>query len=322
MAENGVESGDVVLGVAFDGTGYGPDGTVWGGEFLLCDYSDYRRFAHMGYMPLPGGEAAVNEPWRLGAYACEALLGRDLEQVSPPLRERADVKRWEVLRRALHAGVNAPLCCSVGRLFDCVAAILGIRGFVNYEGQAAVELEAAAIAWAEREVGRGAGAPGRSARLVGSADLYRSLLDVSPYTVSARDGEVAWEPIVRGALDGALRGEEPGLVSARFHRTIAEAVVMVALAARREEGVGAVALTGGAFVNTILHYLCAAMLEQEGFRVLLHSGVPPNDGGIAYGQAAVAAVRLARRDGACEGGERAGGAQPMGFSEGPLRGAS
>jgi hydrogenase maturation protein HypF len=108
---------------------------------------------------------------------------------------------------------------------------------------------------------------------------------------------VSWEPVLRGVLDDALRKEDPGLVSARFHRTLAEAVLAVALEARREEGVEAAALTGGAFVNTILHNLCACMLAGEGFRVLLHSSVPPNDGGIAYGQAAVAAVRLARAGG-------------------------
>jgi hydrogenase maturation protein HypF len=277
MAENAVPAGEVVLGVAFDGTGYGPDGTVWGGEFLLCDYSDYRRFAHMGYMPLPGGEAAVGEPWRLGAYACEALLGPAFESMDLPLREHLDLGRWGVLRRATRAGVNAPLCCSVGRLFDCVAAILGIRGSVNYEGQAAVELEAAAIAW--------------------GADVHETALGLPPYTVSVEGGVVPWEPIVRGVLDDVLGEEDPGLVAARFHRTIAEAVSAVANAARSEEGVDSVALTGGAFVNTILHHLCADVLAGEGFRVLLHSSVPPNDGGIAYGQAAVAAVRLA----GCEG---------------------
>lgn len=310
MAENGTAIGERVLGVAFDGTGYGPDGTIWGGEFLICAYDDYRRFAHFGYMPLPGGERAIVEPWRLGAFAAERLLGDDFHEWPLPIRELLDLESWRVLRRALEAGVNAPLCCSVGRLFDCVAAVLGIRGRVGYEGQAAVELETVAIDWiGGTDWCRGADpdsrgvAPasfpggGGSARPKLGADIFRAgmdrLLEIDSYEVSLAGDTVAWEPIVRGVLDDALRGEPAGFISARFHRTVAEAVRRVAREAATHEGIETVALTGGSFVNTILHHLCTHTLSREGFTVLVHALVPPNDGGIAYGQAAVAAARLA-----------------------------
>jgi hydrogenase maturation protein HypF len=221
-----------------------------------------------------------------------------------------NLESWRVLRRALQVGVNAPLCCSVGRLFDCVAAILGIRGRVGYEGQAAVELETVAIDWiGGTDWCRGADSspkgraptsfPGErgSAPPEPEPELFREkidrLLDIDSYDVRLAGDTLVWEHIVRGVLDDALRGEPAGFISARFHRTIAEAVMTVARAAATHEGIETVALTGGSFVNTILHYLCSRTLSREGFAVLAHALVPPNDGGIAYGQAAVAAARLA-----------------------------
>jgi hydrogenase maturation protein HypF len=221
-----------------------------------------------------------------------------------------NLESWRVLRRALQVGANAPLCCSVGRLFDCVAAILGIRGRVGYEGQAAVELETVAIDWiGGTDWCRGADSspkgraptsfPGErgSAPPEPEPELFREridrLLDIDSYDVRLAGDTLVWEHIVRGVLDDALRGEPAGFISARFHRTIAEAVMTVARAAATHEGIETVALTGGSFVNTILHYLCSRTLSREGFAVLAHALVPPNDGGIAYGQAAVAAARLA-----------------------------
>lgn len=312
MADNGVPSGAKVLGVAFDGTGYGPDGTIWGGEFLVCTYSDFERYAHLGYMPLPGGEAAVREPWRLAAFAAERILGEDFHRKPLPFAAGIDMAKWRVIGKAVGRGVNAPLCCSVGRLFDCVSALLGVRSRINYEGQAAVELEALAAAdptirsaagggRADRpprsSAAPGGGVSGDGASVAGEGsdrlDDIERLMDLACYPIVVNGDVIEWEPIVGGAMEDAIRGEPIGLISAKFHRTLAEVVLAVAKRARRGEGLDSVALSGGVFMNEIMHRLVVRLLRGEGFAVHTHSAVPANDGGIAFGQAAVAAAKLA-----------------------------
>jgi hydrogenase maturation protein HypF len=254
-----------VLGVAFDGTGCGPAGEAWGGEILLADLGGFRRIAHLRPIALPGGEAAIREPWRL---ACAALLdaGEPLDLVC------ADRGRVDAVRQLAERGFAAPLATGAGRWFDAVSALCGVRREVSYEGQAAAELEAAA-------------APGRC----------------EPYPFSIAPGpveEADLRPTIRAVAADLRRGAAVAAIAARFHETLASVVLDACRRAREAVRVAAVALSGGCFQNRRLLERSAELLEGAGFEVLVHRAVPPNDGGIALGQAAVAARRLAAREGA------------------------
>jgi hydrogenase maturation protein HypF len=255
------------LGVAFDGTGCGPSGELWGGELLEVALGRFRRLAHLRPIALAGGEAAIREPWRLAVAALlDAGEGLDLLEIIPPPRR-------EAVRVLLARGVASPRATGAGRWFDAVAALCGVRAAVSYEGQAAVELEAAAAA--------------------GEWEPY-------PFAVEAIPGgspaEIDLRPAVRAIAADLRRGEPASAVSARFHETLARAVAESCRRARRATGHGTVALSGGCFQSRILSERCAQLLGAGGFEVLEHRRVPPGDGGIALGQAAVASHRLAREE--------------------------
>lgn len=241
LAEHG-ETGPA-LALVFDGTGYGTDGTIWGGELLRCDLAGFDRLVHLEPVPLPGGEAAVREPWRLAALHLERA------GLAVPWEE------WRLARESLKA--NAPLSSGMGRLFDAVAALLGVRERVTYEGQAAVELE----------------------QLAGATPA-------KPFSWSLVDDQTELVTLCHEAL---TRGRARGEVAAAFHETVAAAA---AAACADAGGPGTVVLSGGSFQNLRLLASTRRRLEAAGFRVLTHARVPPNDGGIAYGQAAVAAARM------------------------------
>ncbi|MDQ4102985.1 MAG: carbamoyltransferase HypF [Actinomycetota bacterium] len=264
LADNGAAG--PVLGVAFDGLGYGTDGTLWGGEFLLADLVGFQRLAHLAPVPMPGGTAAIRQPWRMAA----AYLGSD----APQELVQRHAERWDAVLAMASRQVNAPLTSSAGRLFDAVAAILGIRDSINYEGQAAVELEQRADL-AERGSYPAAvtgGADGAALQLHG-ADL------------------------VRAVLADLRMGVPPEVIATRFHHGVADAIVRVCLMLRETTGVGVAALSGGVFQNVLLLERTVARLERSGFRVLTHSRVPPNDAGISLGQVAVAGALLRCGDG-------------------------
>ncbi|WP_410663601.1 carbamoyltransferase HypF [Amycolatopsis sp. lyj-84] len=260
LADNG-ETGPV-LGVAFDGTGFGTDGTIWGGEFLLADLVGFERLAHLAPVPLPGGAAAIRQPWRMAAvYLEEAFAG------APPLsavRTRNE-SAWSGVLGLARSGVAAPLTSSAGRLFDAVAALLGVRDTVRYEGQAAIELEQLAD-----PVERGAYPVGLSG--------------TGPLVVAGTD-------LVRAVAEDLARGRSPAVVAARFHNGVAEGIARCCAVLRERTGVGTVALSGGVFQNLLLLDRSVDLLTDDGFRVLTHTKVPANDGGISLGQAAVAAAR-------------------------------
>ena len=242
LAEHG-ETGDA-LAVVLDGTGYGMDGTLWGGEVLRCDLTSFERVAHLEPVPLPGGEAAIREPWRMAAAY--------LEQAGRPV----PFERWPVVRESLK--VNAPLSSGAGRLFDAVAALLGVREAVSYEGQAAIELE----------------------HLAGASVA-------APYTCSVAGGAIRGADLVAAAHDDLTAGRPRSEIAAAFHEGMAAAFADACLAAGPP---GTVALSGGSFQNVRLLTSLGTRLEKEGFRVLTHRLVPPNDAGVSYGQAAVAAA--------------------------------
>jgi len=261
LADNG-EAGPVI-GVAFDGLGWGTDGTVWGGEILVADLAGFERVGHLETVPMPGGAAAIREPWRMAAAWLDAIYGPDVPE-HLELRHRHE-DRWRDVCRLARGGLSSPVTSSAGRLFDAVSALCGIRDVIRYEGQAAVELEQRAD-------------PGET----GSYPLPFEEGSV----LRLRAGEM-----VRAVVDDLGRGAPAGVVAARFHRGLAEGVVSACRAVRAERGLTTVACSGGVFQNALLLGLVADGLEAEGFRVLLHSRVPPNDGGISLGQAACAGAR-------------------------------
>jgi hydrogenase maturation protein HypF len=251
-----------LLGVSWDGTGHGLDGTVWGGEFFLVTEKACERVAHLRQFRLPGGDKAVQEPRRamLGilyeVFGESALAGRD----TPPLQSFAATE-LPALAGMLRTGVNSPLTSSAGRLFDAVAAFLGIRQIARFEGQAAMELEF--IIDATRTDG-----------------TYSFELERQEKTGGGSILAVDWRPMVKDILADVKRHLAVGLISAKFHNTLVEVIVSVA----RRVGQPRVALSGGCFQNRYLTERAAARLEAEGFRPYWHQHIPPNDGGIALGQ--------------------------------------
>ncbi len=266
LADNGADG--PVIGVAFDGTGYGTDGTIWGGEFLIADLAGYQRAGFLEPVPLPGGAAAIRQPWRMAASYLAAAYPDALPGRAPePLAVRTrNARQWEQVLALARRGINSPLTSSAGRLFDAVAALLGVRDAVNYEGQAAIELEQLADV---REGGSYAA------------------------SVSDRDGalRVAGADLIRAAADDLAAGAEPPAIAARFHRGVANVIIAVCARLREQTGLAAVALSGGVFQNLLLTHQVVTGLERAHFQVLLHSRVPCNDGGISLGQAAVAAAQ-------------------------------
>jgi hydrogenase maturation protein HypF len=271
LADNG-EPGPVI-GVAFDGLGFGADGTIWGGELLVADLEGFRRAGHLEPVPMPGGAAAIREPWRMAAaWLDAAFAGRVPERLEVAVRNR---DRWERVVALGRSGTASPSTSSAGRLFDAVSAILGVRDAVNYEGQAAVELEQLAD-------------PGE-----------RSAYPVRVAVGAGSDGGVllAGTDLVRAVVEDLDAGVPTPLVAARFHNGLAGSTVAACRALRGDTGLGTVALSGGVFQNLLLLERVVAGLEGHGFRVLVHSRVPPNDAGISLGQAAVAAARQRARSG-------------------------
>ncbi|MFG2628274.1 carbamoyltransferase HypF [Streptomyces sp. NPDC048473] len=281
MAEHGLDGSRRVIGVAFDGTGYGDDGAVWGGEFLLADYDGYHRFGHLAYVPLPGGDAAVHRPYRMAlAHLHAAGIGwaQDLSCTAacPP-------DELGPLARQLGRNLNCVPTSSMGRLFDAVSSLTGICHRAGYEAQAAVELEAAALGTAEEDC----------------AGYGFALRSPAPDSGSALIADPA--PVLSAVVEDVRAGTAPGVVAARFHEAVAALVRSTCVLAREQHGLNTVALTGGVFANTRLSSACARTLRGHDFTVLRHHRVPPNDGGLALGQVMVAARTLTGRIGAARG---------------------
>jgi len=261
-----------VIGIAFDGTGFGSDGAVWGGEVLIARYRDFSRFAHLGYVPLPGGDAAVERPYRMALSHLTAAgvpWAQELACVAHcPTKER------KVLRHQLDTGFGCLPTSSMGRLFDAVSSIAGVRQMADYEAQAAIELEG----------------------------LSRSRFCLSPvaysFGVTAGTGVAGTDelvvdcgPVIRAAAADALDGLAAGDIGARFHRGVVDLVVTLADRALRSTGLNTVALSGGVFQNALLLGASCDRLRRAGFTVLRNRRVPPNDGGLALGQLAAAGVQ-------------------------------
>lgn len=270
VASAAIENGErgPVIGLSLDGTGYGTDGAIWGCEFLVSDLAGFERAGHLGYVPLPGGDAAIRHPYRVAmAHLHAAGMGAPVE-LHPELFAGVPPDELALVTQQVEKGINSVDTSSAGRLFDAVAALLGIRREVTYEAQAAIELESVADASVERR--------------------YR-------YEIDENDGLVVDPgPIVRAVFEDARAGVEPAEIAGAFHNTVVSFCRDVAFRLSDERGIRSVALSGGVFQNRLLLRKLVDALERDGLRVLLPREVPANDGGVSLGQAAVANERYLR----------------------------
>ena len=263
MVENSVA--EPVLGVAFDGTGYGEDGTIWGSEFLLVHYDRFMRLGHFEYIPLPGGDAAVKRPYRITLSYLYRLLGKESLSRDLPFLRELDPFEIRLVREQIDKKINSPMTCSAGRLFDAVSALLGICKEIDYEGQAAIELE-----------------------MAGTDGDFDGVL--YPFHTEKQNGlaVVCLRELLGGITRDLLQGLPKTMISIRFHHTMAHIIAEVCSGLSREHGISKVALSGGVFQNRMLLNLARTRLHAEGLEVLTHRHVPCNDGCISLGQAVVA----------------------------------
>lgn len=285
MAEHALQG--EVIGVVFDGAGFGTDGAIWGGEFLIAGYADFRRAAHLRYIPLPGGDQAVRQPWR-------AAVAQALDAGCDPCRLELTPSKAELrtISQMVERGLHCPLTSSAGRLFDAVAAMTGVRAKVTFEGQAAMGLEFQATGY--------------------EVDGFYPFETTKSPTATDSPLEIDTRPLIRAVMDEIDRGVDRRLIARRFHSTIAEVIVAVSERIRRETGLNRTVLSGGVFMNALLLREATARLTKQGFQVFRHRVVPTNDGGISFGQLAVAAARL-------RSNQRHGGASDTNQTTGPDR---
>ena len=263
MADNGLDG--EVIGVAMDGVGYGADGHLWGSEIMLASMADFERCCHLAYAPMPGGVKAIQEPWRMAAVYLQQTFGDGFVDLDIPFVRRLDAKAWRVLRQMMRQGVNSPLTSGMGRLFDAVSSILGLGDRVAYEGQAAIALEMIAEP--------------------GCRERYE-------FELSADGRLMQPEPVLMQMIRDAQANLPVPVMAAKFHRAIADVIARVVIRIRDAGGPTRVALSGGVFQNRLLLEWTWQQLEAYGFEVYAHHRVPTNDGGLALGQAVVAAARV------------------------------
>jgi hydrogenase maturation protein HypF len=287
LADNGLDG--TVIGVTFDGTGMGADGKIWGGEFLVADYRDFRRAGHLEYLPLPGGDAAIKRPYRTAIGYILTLLGENAlnavmaalnevkgKQSQPASLGRVGEVEIDVIKRQIERKINSPVTSSMGRLFDAISALLGIRGEIDYEGQGAVELEMAAYS-------------GTIAASV-SEEGISSSQESYPYSIVEDKGIriVRLNDLLSAVSEDLCRGVSEGTIAVRFHSTVAQMTNEMCQLIANETGITQVALSGGVFQNRLLLRKAIGLLESNGFQVFTHRQVPCNDGGISLGQAVIA----------------------------------
>ena len=280
MAENRIDGR--VIGLSLDGTGYGTDGQIWGGEALFVGYASFERAAHFAYVALPGGTAAIREPWRMAVSYLAQTFGEDFLDLDIPFVQELEREKAELILRMMAQRVNCPLTSSCGRLFDAVAALIGIRQEVSYEAQAAIELE-------------------MSGRSSSETDGY-------PFTIRRQDEywQIDPSPLFGAIVEDLRRKVCTETISRRFHNGLVETLVRLACLLRQESSLNQICLSGGTFNNLLLFEHLIRKLESHGFEVFTHSEVPTGDGGLSLGQALVAAhsapteTRISRTGKACD----------------------
>jgi hydrogenase maturation protein HypF len=263
MADNGIEGS--VIGVALDGAGYGTDGQIWGGEFLVCDFLNFERRGHLRYIPLAGGDSAVRQPWRSALAYLRAIFGERALSLPLPMLRHVSGRNLRVVDSMIARKIQTIETSSCGRLFDAVSSLIGICHETSYEGQAAIELEMAASD--------------------ASGSYPFAIEDAVPFQIDLRP---AIEAIVSDSIGGAAAGE----ISAGFHRTVSDVILTCCRRIRDSHGLSRVCLSGGTFQNLRLLGAAVTSLRAGGFEVFVHRRVPTNDGGLALGQAVIASARL------------------------------
>ncbi|MEE4312513.1 MAG: carbamoyltransferase HypF [candidate division KSB1 bacterium] len=264
LTENNIE--EPVIGLALDGTGYGSDGNIWGGEVLLVDGADFSRLAYVNYVPMPGGDIVIEQPWRMSVSYLHDLYGRDLTELDIPFIRSMDRDKLKILLQMIELNTNCPLTSSLGRLFDAVSALTGICGHGAFEGQPAIALEMA---------------------ISESGDAcYQYAWDYD-----GRSRVIQTKAILKGIVDDVQNGIDTGVISHKFHLTLVRLFTELCVELRGCTGINSIALSGGVFQNAFLFNSLKSALEKDKFVVYSHSKVPTNDGGISLGQAAVAACK-------------------------------
>ncbi len=288
MVENGLSNNTQVIGIAFDGTGYGDDGATWGGEVLFADYTGYQRAFHLDYIPLPGGDKAVREPWRI-ALAWLTRAGIEWTDDLPPV-SAANVQARRIVRQQIERGINAPQTSSMGRLFDAVAALIGVRETVNYEAQAAIELEHLVIedmeASYEFEIQNPILSEAKGSKFEPRHGASNFEFGISNSSV------IDPAPVIRAIVADVRNRVPPWVIATKFHNGVAAMVRQVCQLSRERFGLTRVALSGGVWQNMTLLTRTLSLLSQDGFTVYTHHRVPANDGGLALGQAIVASANF------------------------------
>ncbi|GER91068.1 carbamoyltransferase [Dictyobacter vulcani] len=265
MIEHGLT--EPVIGVAADGSGYGPDGAIWGGEILVADLCTFQRRFHLTYMPLPGGEQAIRQPWRMAGAYLYAAYGTDFERLTIPFTQQMKRTAWKTLEQMIERKLNCPATSSLGRLCDAVAALLGLRSEVQYEGQAAIELEQLAA-------------------------TNPTIAHPYPFELLAQTGEIDVLPMIRTIVDDLSHKMPVAQIAQRFHLTIAHLLANACNEVREQSGLQKVALSGGIFQNRLIVEELVRILHTQSFAVYLNQKVPANDGGLSLGQLAIAAAQL------------------------------
>jgi hydrogenase maturation protein HypF len=265
MAENGIKG--QVIGLSMDGTGYGPDGRVWGGEFLVADEANFTRLGHLTYYLLPGGEKAIHEPWRIAVSLLREAFGNDWHHYAQKLKIIPEERYYTLMDKIMTSRINSPFTSSLGRLFDGVAAILGLRQKVSFEGQAAMEMEAMAT---------------------------KQETELLPFDTRT-EGEcflLDFSPAIRKITESLLAGQSKNALAWAFHHCLQKAFREMAIRIRQKTRLNRTVLSGGCFQNRILLEGCFQELKDAGFDVFIHQRVPTNDGGISLGQAVCAGARV------------------------------
>jgi len=265
MADNKIEA--PVIGVALDGTGYGSDGRIWGGEFMIADYKGFERLGHLEYLPLPGGAAAIKRPYRIAVGYLVTLLGESSLTPGLSFLKHIDPIEIELIKQQLRAGINSPLNSSMGRLFDAVSALIGVRTEIDYEGQAAVELEMVAYDAVDK---------------VGDRAYPFCIIEIEGvHIIQLKELFASVVKDLSGRISKAC-------IAAKFHNTVAKMILEMCRLIAGKTGINQVALSGGVFQNRMLFRKVVPMLESAGLSVLVHKQVPCNDGGISLGQSVIA----------------------------------
>jgi hydrogenase maturation protein HypF len=259
MAENHLD--ERVIGVAFDGTGYGPDGNIWGGEILLCDLNDYSRVTHFDYIPLPGGDLATEEPWRMAVSYLYKVFGENFVNLELELLDRIDPGKVGLLIMMIDKNINCPLTSGAGRLFDAVSALLGLCQVASFQAEGPMRLESL---------------------------VKKNYTGAYSFTL---DQTIRFDETIREIVDDLIRGIDHSLIATKFHNTIISAIFESSNMIRKKERINKVVLSGGVFQNKYLLEGATELLKENKFEVYTHAFVPASDGGIALGQLAVASKR-------------------------------